>query len=171
MNAFSYKGFDLNVILQFSYGNHVYNANRVLLEAGRGPNNMGAGLIDSWRPSLYDMNTGQLVEEGNPTNEFRMPGNDEELLMLSDWIEDGSFIRLSDVTLAYNFRFNKQNRLGVQGAGLFLSGRNLLLFSNYSGYDPEVNTRQGGFGDLMPALDYAAYPRFRSVSVGLKLHF
>lgn len=170
-NRFRYKGFEFSVLMQFNHGNDVYNANRVLLEAGRGISNMTEALSDAWRPSLYDLTTGQLVEEGNPANKYRMPGSEEELLMLSDWLEDGSFVRLSDVTLAYNLGFNPHNKLGIRGVGLFLSGKNLLLFSNYSGYDPEVNTRQGGFGDLVPSLDYSAYPRFRSVSLGVKLNF
>ncbi|WP_173002997.1 TonB-dependent receptor [Chitinophaga sp. SYP-B3965] len=165
-NTFRYKGFDLNIVVQYSYGNKLYNANRVALEAGRSDNNMSSGSASSWWPSLYDMNSGALVEKGNPNNTYRMPGSPEELLMLSDWIEDGSFVRLSDVTLSYDFPARRWGAFT-----LFLSGKNLLISTKYSGYDPEVNTRQGGFGDLMPSLDFASYPRSRVFSFGFKAQF
>ncbi|WP_325641206.1 TonB-dependent receptor [Chitinophaga sp.] len=165
-NSFRYKAFNLNVVVQYSYGNKLYNANRVALEAGRSTNNMSEGSVNAWRPSLYDMTSGALVEKGNPNNSYRMPGSPEELLMLSDWIEDGSFIRLSDVTLSYHFKTRQ-----IANVTLFVSGKNLWISTKYSGYDPEVNTRQGGFGDLMPSLDYASYPRSRVYSFGLKAQF
>jgi TonB-linked SusC/RagA family outer membrane protein len=165
-NGFRYRGFNLNIVVQYSYGNKIYNANRVALEAGRSTNNMTKGAASGWSPSLYDMTTGELVEQGNPGNKYRMPGSPEELLMLSDWIENGSFIRLSDITLSYNFQ-----ALHVANITLFVSGKNLWISTQYSGYDPEVNTRQGGFGDLMPSLDYASYPRSRVYSFGLKAQF
>jgi TonB-linked SusC/RagA family outer membrane protein len=170
-NTFSYLGFNLTVLVQYSYGNKIYNANRVALEAGRTNNNMTKGPADAWRPSLYDMNTGALFEEGNPGNRYRMPGSPEELLMLSDWIENGTFVRLSDVTLSYGLTNRKLRKIGVEGLSFFVSGKNLAVWTNYSGYDPEVNTRQGGFGDLMPSLDYASYPRSRVYSFGIKAQF
>jgi hypothetical protein len=100
-----------------------------------------------------------------------MSGSPEENLMLSDWIEDGSFIRLSDVTLSYQFNASKLRNIGVRGLMVFASGKNLWLSTKYSGYDPEVNTRQGGFGDLMPSLDFASYPRSRIFSFGMRARF
>ncbi|WP_177181220.1 SusC/RagA family TonB-linked outer membrane protein [Parapedobacter koreensis] len=173
-NLLQYKQFSLNTVITYSYGNQVYNANRVALEHGRNINNMSKGPADAWRPSLYDLNTGALVETGNPTNVYRMPGGPEELLMLSDWVEDGSFIRLSDVTLSYNLGNNgiaKLKRFGISGLTVFASGKNLWVWTDYSGYDPEVNTRQGNFGDLMPSLDYASYPRSRMYALGFRLSF
>ncbi|MDF2380323.1 SusC/RagA family TonB-linked outer membrane protein [Nostoc ellipsosporum NOK] len=170
-NSIGYKGVNLNMVIQYSYGNKVYNANRVTLEQGRNPTNMSAVLADSWRPPLYDMNTGAQVEAGNPNNRYRMPGGPGELLMLSDWIEDASYIRLADVTLSYTITGKPLRRIGATSLGLFVSGKNLLIATNYSGYDPEVNTRQGGFGDLMPSLDFSSYPRSKVYSVGLKLQF
>ncbi|MFT4093394.1 MAG: TonB-dependent receptor [Niabella sp.] len=170
-NSFGYRGFTLNTVIQYSYGNKIYNANRVSLESGRNTGNMTKGIADAWRPSLYDMASGVLVEAGNPGNVYRMPGSSEELLMLSDWIEDGSFIRLSDITLSYDFSGTWVKRAKFKGFSVFVSGKNLWIATRYSGYDPEVNTRQGGFGDLMPSLDYASYPRSKFYSAGLKIQF
>lgn len=170
-NSFGYKGFDLNIVVQYSYGNKLYNANRVALESGRNTNNMNAARADAWRPSLYDMTTGNLFEAGNAGEKYRMGGSPEENLMLSDWIEDGSYIRLSDLTLAYRFAAPLVKKIGFKGLSLFATGKNLLIWTKYTGYDPEVNTRQGGFGDLMPSLDYASYPRSRVYSLGLRAQF
>ncbi|MBZ4192282.1 SusC/RagA family TonB-linked outer membrane protein [Niabella beijingensis] len=170
-NYWSYRGFSLNMVFQYSYGNKIYNANRVSLESGRNTGNMTKGIAGAWRPSLYDMSSGALFEAGNPGNTYRMPGSSEELLMLSDWIEDGSFIRLSDITLSYDLGSSWLKRSGIRGVTLFVSGKNLWIQTKYSGYDPEVNTRQGGFGDLMPSLDYASYPRSKFYSAGLKIQF
>lgn len=170
-NTFTYLGISLNVIFQYSVGNKIYNANRVTLEQGRNPINMTKALADSWRPSLYDMTTGALVQEGNPSNSYRMPGNASEQIMLSDWIEDGSYIRLADITLSFTLLPKWIKKIGMSGATLFASGKNLWISTKYSGYDPEVNTRQGGFGDLMPSLDYASYPRSRFYSFGVKAQF
>lgn len=170
-NTINYRQFGLNIVLQYSYGNKIYNANRVALEHGRSTNNMSKGSVNAWRPSLYDMSSGALVEEGNPNNQYRMPGSPEELLMLSDWVEDGTFIRLSDITLTYNFPISWFRKIQADGAMLFISGKNLKIWTDYSGYDPEVNTRQGGYGDLLPSLDYASYPRSRFYAAGLKILF
>lgn len=170
-NSVTYKGLNLNAVIQYSYGNKIYNANRVALESGRNTNNSNAVLANSWRPDLYNSNTGTLVEAGNPNNSYRMPGSPEENLMLSDWIEDGSYIRLSDVTLSYQFKSQFISKVGLRGLTIFSSGKNLWLWSKYTGYDPEVNTRQGGFGDLMPSLDYASYPRSKVYSLGIRAQF
>lgn len=173
-NVFRYKQFSLNALFTFSYGNRIYNANRVSLEHGRNVNNMSKGSADAWRPSLYDIQTGALVEQGNPNTVYRMPGGPEELLMLSDWVEDGSFLRLADLTLSYRLGttgVGSLKRFGLQGLTVFASGKNLWVWTDYSGYDPEVNTRQGGFGDLMPSLDYGSYPRTRMYAIGFRLNF
>lgn len=170
-NSFSYKGFNLNVVVQYSYGNKIYNANRVPPEASLNNDNLRAVYADAWRPSLYDITTGTLVEQGNPNNKYRMPGNPAQLIMMSDFIEDGSYIRISDITLSYGFKVKKIKDIGMSNLLVFVSGKNLFLWTKYTGYDPEVNTRQGGFGDLMPSLDYASYPRSKIYSLGIKAQF
>jgi len=170
-NSLRYKNFNCSFVLQYSHGNKIYNANRVVLETGRDTHNATAARENSWKPSLYDMTTGALVEAGNPNNKYRMAGSPEENLMLSDWIENGSFIRLSDVTVSYQFNAKKLAPIGVTGLMVFASAKNCWISTKYSGYDPEVNTRQGGFGDLMPSLDYASYPRSRVFSLGMRAQF
>jgi TonB-linked SusC/RagA family outer membrane protein len=171
VNNFSYKQFDLSVVFTYSVGSKIYNANKVVLESGRDNFNSTKAYANGWKPSLYDMNSGALVEAGTYSNTYRMAGNAAENIVLSDWIEDGSYLRLSDITLAYNFSKAVTRMLKISGLKVFASAKNVWLWTAYSGYDPEVNTRQGGWGDLMPSLDFASYPRARSYSLGFNVSF
>ena len=85
--------------------------------------------------------------------------------------QDGSFLRIGDSTLAYALGKKVAKKVGMQNIKLFASVKNLCVFTKYTGFDPEVNTRQGQTGDLMPSLDYSAYPRNRSYSVGFNFIF
>ncbi|MFT4205266.1 MAG: TonB-dependent receptor [Chitinophagaceae bacterium] len=166
-----YKGFNLSIGIQYSYGNKIYNANRVPAEASINTDNLQAKNANAWSPDLYDMTTGELVQKGNTGSNIRMPGRLTSALLTSDFIEDGSYIRISDITLSYSIKKSIIEHIGLQNILLFISGKNLFLWTKYSGYDPEVNTQQGGFGSLMPSLDYAAYPRSKIFSIGLKASF
>ena len=165
-----YKGFSLSAIFQYSYGVDVFNANLATLDAGRENYNQTRHLLDSYTPTLYDLN-GNLVYQGNPNGKYRLPGGVAENYCLSEFIEDGSFLRLSDITLAYDFNRKTLAKLHLGGLRLFLTGRNLFVWTKYYGFDPEVNTRQNGIGDIMPSLDYGSYPRARAFSFGVNVSF
>ena len=83
------------------------------------------------------------------------------------FVEDGSYLRLSDITFTYSLPFRKG--AAVKSADISLSASNLLLFTKYSGYDPEVNS----FGSNMMkmGIDYGSYPSARTISLGLKMTF
>ncbi|MFD0990113.1 SusC/RagA family TonB-linked outer membrane protein [Mariniflexile jejuense] len=87
----------------------------------------------------------------------------------SRWIEDGSFVRLDNITLGYNF--NLKNLPAISTARLFITGQNLLLFTKYSGLDPEVNSDVSGTGIAPLGVDYLAYPKAKTVSIGLNVSF
>lgn len=168
--SIGYKGFDLTVGFQYSYGTKVFNVNRLPIEVGTNGYNNTAKVADSWRPSLYD-EFDVLFEEGNPNSTTRFPGRISQNRLVDTYIEDGSYLRVSDITLSYTFPKAMMQKLRIEGLKLFVSGKNLWVFTKYTGYDPEVNTRQGGYGDLMPSLDYGAYPRARTFSAGLNIIF
>jgi iron complex outermembrane receptor protein len=95
----------------------------------------------------------------------------EPSIYSSRWIESGSFARLQNVTLGYNFTLPGT---GARPARVFVSGDNLLLFTDYSGYDPEVFTRAGGtdvVGVASRGIDYLAYPRARTFTTGISVQF
>lgn len=157
-NNFSYKGFDLNVFLQWSYGNDIMNANRLLFEGsfhGRSNINQYAVYANRWTPD-------------NPTNEYYRAGGAGPRGVYSDrTIEDGSYLRIKTVQLAYTFpkRFFSGKIKAMQ---IYSGIQNLYTWTKYTGMDPEVSTKHS---TLTPGFDYSSYPRGRTVTLGLKVNF
>lgn len=87
--------------------------------------------------------------------------------MISNFVEDGSFLRLSDITIGYTLPKNIVKKIGVSKVRAYVSGSNLFIITGYSGYDPEVDIASG----LNPNMDYNRYPRSRTFSFGLNVSF
>lgn len=162
------KGFSVNALFQFSYGSKIFNANLATLDAGRDVFNQTRHLLDAWTPTLYN-NDGSLADAGNPGGQYRMPGGGPENYLLSSFLEDGSFLRFSDLTISYTFPKKWIVPFRIEGVRLFATAKNIFVLTKYYGFDPEVNTRQGGIGDFMPSLDYGSYPRNKTISFGASL--
>ncbi|MDO5980037.1 SusC/RagA family TonB-linked outer membrane protein [Flavivirga spongiicola] len=159
-NNFSYKGFDLSVFLQWSYGNDIYNANRALWTSGLNSHrNFVPEIINRWR----DTNT----DEQNAAATFRSINDNTEVLT-SQYIEDGSYIRLKTVSLGYTFPKQLVEKLKIQKLRIYATGQNLVTWTDYTGYDPEVSTRGSG---LTSGVDFGAYPRSRTIIGGLSVSF
>ncbi|CAN5370771.1 TonB-dependent receptor [soil metagenome] len=145
-NTFNYKRLTLNFLFRGSIGNDVFNltaANMSYLSNLPGKNVLASALtsgLDRNAPKVYS----------------------------SRWIEDGSFVRLDNVTLSY--ALDLKNTF-INAANIFLSGQNLWLITNYSGVDPEVNAEVSRTGIAPLGIDYLGYPRARSVSFGLNVTF
>lgn len=157
-NDFEYKGFDLSIFFQWSYGNDIMNANRLFFENPNGSRglNQFASYANRWTPD-------------NPTSDIPSSVNSSSNKVVSSRIiEDGSFLRLKTLSVGYTIPKKTLARLGVSTARLYLAAQNLWTLSNYSGYDPEVSIRSGA---LTPGLDYSAYPRAYTVSFGVNLGF
>lgn len=159
-NTFSYKGFDLNVLFQFVYGNEIHNAGGLYMSASFDWfDNQTADQLDGWTPE----NTNTDVPEarfvwGNGTQD-------------SDrWIEDGSFIRLKTVNLAYNVPRELTSRIGINSLRLYVTGQNLITWTKYSGWDPEVNTDFLA-GNIGLGNDFYAAPQARTIMAGINLGF
>jgi hypothetical protein len=173
-NTFSFKGFTLNVGFQFSEGANVYNQNRVLQEAGRGGNNQTIRTSDRWIPDLYHYDPSDptnlvLARPGNPGNLVRRVAANIEDQVIDRNIEDGSFVRFSDLSLAYDLPDSLVDKIGFESFRIFLTGQNLKIWTDYEGYDPEVNT--GIYRSLLPGLDSGAYPRETTYAIGLQVAF
>jgi TonB-linked SusC/RagA family outer membrane protein len=173
-NNFSYKNFDMSIAMNFSVGNEVYNANTIEFSSQYNvkDNNLLSTMNDRWQnfdangvkvtdpASLTAMNAGTSL--WTPT-----PGN---YALTSYAIEDGSFLRINNVTLGYTLPTNLVKRSGfISKFRIYGTVNNLYTFTNYSGYDPEANTRRSN--PLTPGIDYAAYPRSRYVLAGINLTF
>ena len=88
-------------------------------------------------------------------------------VMMSNFVEDGSFLRCSDVTVGYTFPTSLTKKAGISKLRLYLSASNLFIITGYSGYDPEVDVQSG----LTPSMDYNRYPRNRAFSFGANITF
>lgn len=158
-NNLSYKNFDLNVFLQWSYGNDIYNANRISMEGNsniRSNLNQFASYANRWSPE-------------NQTNaNYRGRGQGPIGFHSSRVVEDGSYLRVKTVSLAYNLPSQLIKKAYLSKLSLNLAVQNLLTWTNYSGVDPEVSTRNNV---LSPGFDFSAYPQARTIVFGLNANF
>lgn len=159
-NTFRYKGFDLNILLQYSIGNDVFNATRTRTEIFvGGEENQSTKYLDRWTPD-------------NPTSTQYSRFN--SLVAASTFVEDASFIRLRNVRLGYNLPPRIVEKAGMNNIRVYVSADNLAVFTNYSGYDPEISTNQADTrrsSVLSSGFDYGGFPRARTFTFGLNLDF
>jgi len=183
---FTYKNFDASLFMNFSVGNDIINANKIEFSNGYlHHNNLLRVMEGRWRN--VDQNgeyllttTGSgaatvvkgaapdVLREVNKDANIWFPIRSNPGYYTTDWaVEDGTFLRLNNITLGYTFKSALLTKIKVKRARIYATGSNLGVLTNYSGYDPEVNTRRGS--GLTPGVDYAAYPRSRSFTFGLNL--
>ena len=181
LNA-QWKGFDLGAYFNWSIGNEVYNAHKLASmhggkEAGLFENKL-AFLKDSFMP--FTVKNGNIEMLYTPSelaaaNEgATMPfGYQENGIISTIGIEDGSFLRLNTLTLGYTLPQQLTKKAGISNCRVYASIYNVFTLTGYSGLDPEVNTNtaQGGAAYPTVGLDWGAYPRARSFVVGLNLSF
>ncbi len=155
-NTFHFLGFDFSFLLQFSYGNDVYNITRYLTtKTTENSLNMLSEVLDRWSP--YHASSKVPEVRGMTMHDI-----------YSRFIEDGSFIRLKNVTLGYSLPSKLLSRIKVSKLRLYMSANNLYCLTRYSGYDPEVSVKSS---PLMPGLDYGAYPKNTAYTMGLEITF
>ncbi len=158
VNNFHYKAFDLNILLQWSYGNQEINANRYIFEGGitTNPNlNQLASYAKRWEPT-------------NPSNtQFRALGM-VNAAYSSRVIEDGSYLKLRTVSLGYNVPAAALQKIKIKSIRVYVSGQNLLTWTKYSGPDPEASSRNS---NLTPGFDYGAYPHSATGVLGANINF
>ncbi len=167
-------GFDLNANFTYSIGNDVYNANKIeytsasqyyyrnmldIMADGKRWTNLNAdGTICNDPEQLAAMNANTTM--WSPYSKF----------VLSDWaIEDGSFLRLSTITLGYTLPQSLTKRVGINSLRFYATAYNVFCITGYSGFDPEVSTRNKD--NMTPGVDYSAYPKSRQFVIGFNLNF
>ncbi len=158
-NSLTYKAFDLNVFFQWSYGNKLFNANRMAFEGNYLQEvglNQYASYADRWTP------------ENRSNTLFRAGGQGRSDMLSDRTLEDGSYLRLKTVSLGYTLPKRWMSAKNLKNLRLFASAQNLLTFTNYTGLDPEVSIRHSV---LTQGFDYSAYPQFRTVAIGLNATF
>jgi TonB-linked SusC/RagA family outer membrane protein len=171
-NTFIYKGFDLSIFVNWVYGQDVYNVNRLRFSAARNRDENALAIMnESWR--VYDGSGQDLrynpakLEEVNANAKYWRPFNNINLN--HSWaIEDGSFLRINNVTLGYSLPEKWLSRVKIQKLRFYATANNLYVFTRYSGYDPEVDTQSS---PVTPNADYSSYPRSKTYIVGFNVTF
>ncbi len=153
-NDFSYKNFDLNIMFQGQQGNEILNLNRIILERASHMNGSAVLLTDSWTEE-GSSNTIQKIGQGTG------PAN-------SRFVEDGSYIRLKNLSLGYRIPSSVTSKWNIADLRLYISGQNLWTSTDYSGYDPEINSRSG---NIARGIDQGGYPTAKTYTIGLNLSF
>lgn len=153
-NTFEYKGLSLNILLQGSYGNDIFNASRIETEGMYDAKNQSREVLNRWRIP------GQLTD---------MPKAGYDMKVSSYFVEDGSFLRVKDISLAYNFSGGLLEKWGINRLQPYFTASNLLTFTNYSGMDPEVN--QWGNSGAVQGIDWGTYPHTKSFVLGVNVEF
>ncbi|MGJ1265708.1 SusC/RagA family TonB-linked outer membrane protein [Sphingobacterium spiritivorum] len=158
-NNFSYKDFDLNLFFQWSYGNNIQNANRIIFE---GNNN------NTPQFNQFESYNNRWTPENTNTKLFRTGGAGPSGRYSSRTIEDGSYLRLKTVSIGYNLPAKITNKMKIQKLRINFSGQNLLTLTGYSGLDPEISTYNSV---LTPGFDWSGYPQSRTFTLGLNATF
>lgn len=164
-NAFVYKNWSFSFFIQGVQGNQIFNASKIETEGMSLPANQLATVANRWTTP------GQITDMPKATY-----GDFTNSLISSRFIEDGSFVRIKSVSLGYEFPKKLVSKLRLTRLYLYVTSENLLTFTKYSGFDPEVSVYSlGGFSNsernIAPGVDYGTYPQSREFLIGLNVAF
>ncbi len=180
---FTYKNWDASVFINFSYGATIYNANKIEFTNGYTKrSNILAMMNNRWK--TIDA-AGNVIQRANSTQVWGIAPDQLAAVNVnaqlpqplrgaggfypSSWaMEDGSFLRVNNITLGYTLPVRTLAKMGINKLRVYGTVNNLAVLAGYSGYDPEVSVRKSG---LTPNLDYSAYPKSRSFIFGVNVSF
>ena len=181
---FTYKNWDMSLFLNFSYGNQIYNANKVEFTNGYTGNSNMLGImasrwkiVDQFGKTMQWVNSSNQAVGASPAEiqalnanaNIWMPIKSAGAFYPSSWaIEDGSFLRVNNLTVGYSFPVKQLVKMKISKLRVYFTANNLAVFTKYTGYDPEVSVRNS---PLTPGLDYSAYPKSRSFIFGVNANF
>ncbi|MEM9887168.1 MAG: TonB-dependent receptor [Bacteroidota bacterium] len=155
-----FSNFYLQMFWNGVQGNDVYNATKVLTEGGLRLFNAGTAVLDAWTPQNTNTDIPRMVN-GDPNQNTRTSDR---------FIEDGSFLRLQSLRIGYRLPSKiLQNSGFLRSLNVYVSGANLLTFTGYSGYDPEIGSRNNNLRTV--GIDYGQYPRPRTLLFGIQAGF
>jgi len=140
--------------LQGTYGNDIYNVSRMETEGMYDGKNQSTRVLDRWRIP------------GQITN---IPKAGFDLKNSSYFVEDGSYLRVKDITLSYNLKNSLMKKWGITRFQPYITFTNPITITKYKGIDPEVN--QYGNSGTVQGLDYGTYPQCRSYVFGINMEF
>lgn len=165
-NRMTYQGFELAFQIQGSKGNDLFNVQRIALESpGEGTS---VRLLDRWSSQNQNSTIPAIIDERS-REEAQLINTVSTDNRLSRYVEDASYIRLKNVTVAYNLPTLWTDRISLKNVRVFASATNLITITNYTGYDPEVSSYTGN--DAQIGSDYNNYPQSKIFNFGLNVSF
>lgn len=153
-NDFSYKNFHLNVFFQYAVGNQIYNELNHQRNSIVRYNNLSTDVLNRWREQGDQTDFPRLIRDDPKQSDSRVQ---------SRWVEDGSYLKLKNVNLRYSFDSALSKRIGLRKLDAFVTATNLVTWTKYTGFDPDVNSYSG----LRVGLDEGSYPQSRTFTFGL----
>lgn len=172
-NQFVYKNFDVSIFMNFVVGNDIYNANNIEWTDGSFPNlNLLGQMKDRW---ININDKGQRITDSatlaqlNANTTVWTPNNSNRFFVKSSDIEDGSFLRINNITVGYSIPSKIMKKVKITQFRIYATVNNLATITGYSGYDPEVTARRSD--PLTPGVDFAAYPRAKTWVLGVNVGF
>ena len=185
-NSFYYKNFDLSIFLNGSYGNKVLNYNSITLTH---MNSAWTNQLNSVsdRAKLVPIDAEKVYEDGShwydditnvkvansgtrtPRASINDPNDNDR--MSDRYIEDGSYLRIKNITLGYTFPKKWLSKARIENLRIYCNIQNLYTFTNYSGYDPEIGASTQDSSGLTYGVDNGRYPSPTTYSVGLNITF
>ena len=156
-NTFYFYGFDVNIFFSWSYGNDILNANRLIFENG---NISNLNQLSSY--------TGRYDSVKNPDSDIPAIGANDMYVYSSRVVEDGSFLKLRNISVGYTLPRSALRKMHFDTMRVYVSADNIWTWTNYSGPDPEVSTRNSV---LTPGFDWSAYPRSFGLTAGISFTF
>ena len=160
----NYKNFGLSIFFQGVQGNKIYNALRTTTEGMVRFFNAGTQVLNAWTPSNTNTDVPRAIS--SDPNQNARPS--------TRFLEDGSYLRLKNIMLSYNVPGRSLQSLTkgtVKNLNIYVSAQNILTFTKYSGFDPEVGNRAPGSSSLTNGIDYAVYPQPKGYQVGINVNF
>ena len=183
-----WKGFDASIFFNWSYGNDVYNTGKIqynqfrritygnLLTTMSSDNRFTYVDVDgsyTGTPGEVITDLGQLAQLNADKNIWSHNSFGVAQATIHSWaVEDGSFLRLNNLNIGYSLPASLISKIGLSQLRIYATGYNLKLWTNYSGYDPEVSTtRSSSYAALTPGVDYSSFPRSRAYTFGINVTF
>ena len=154
-NNFSYKGFNLNVLLTSSIGNDIYNASKIEMVGMYTGANQITDVLRRWRvPGMV--------------TDIPKAGELDNLKASTRWVEDGSYLKVKNITLSYDFSGGFLKKLNIRKLSPYVTLENMITFTNYSGYDPEMSQYTSA---TSMGIDWGTYPNVKTVTFGVNVNF
>jgi hypothetical protein len=158
-STMSYKNFELTLFIQGVQGNDMFNVNAAsgTIDYGFGLNMPREVFLNHWTPT-------------NTNAKYPIISNSVNTKVSNRFVEDGSYMRLKNIQLAYTFPLQKWGVKWMRTAQLYVSAQNMLTFTKYSWWDPEMNSR-GGANSTAQGFDFFSYPVAKTVTAGARIGF